>query len=74
MQENRKKYTNGEVTIVWDPSLCTHSGNCVRGLPRVFDVKRKPWIILDSASTEELVNQVGKCPSGALTCYMNEKK
>ena len=37
-----KRYSNGEITVVWQPSLCVHSGICARGLPKVFDPKRRP--------------------------------
>lgn len=69
-----KEYDNGEVVITWQPEKCTHSGRCVRGLPAVFDPKKKPWIEIGNASSEELVNQVKKCPSGALGCYFKEKE
>ena len=62
-----KHYSNGEVTIVWESGKCIHSGNCVRGLPSVFRAGKTPWIDPLGASTEEIVNQVQKCPSGALT-------
>lgn len=67
-----KEYTNGEVTIVWKPNLCQHSANCVRGLPGVFDSSKKPWINAQGATTQEIVDQVAKCPSGALSSYMNK--
>ena len=66
-----KEYTNGEVTIVWQPELCIHAANCVKGLPGVFDPKARPWINAEGASTEAIVEQVKKCPSGALSFYMN---
>ena len=62
-----KRYSNGEVTVVWKPGLCVHSGICVRGLPQVFDPRRRPWIDLQPASSDEIVAQVGRCPSGALS-------
>ena len=65
------KYSNGEVTIVWKPDLCIHSGNCVRGLSDVFKPRQKPWINADGASTEKIIDQVKKCPSGALSYFMN---
>ena len=68
-----KEYSNGVVTIVWKNALCKHSGNCVRGLPSVFDSKSSPWINANGATTEEIINQVKKCPSGALSYYMNDK-
>jgi len=72
MKNITKKYSNGEVTIVWKPNVCMHSGVCFRGLPQVFDPRRRPWIIADSASTNEIIEQVKKCPSGALSFYMNK--
>ncbi|MCB0448025.1 MAG: (4Fe-4S)-binding protein [Gelidibacter sp.] len=66
-----KEYSNGEVTIVWKPDLCIHSGICVKGLGDVFKPKEKPWIKIDAAGTQDLINQVKACPSGALGYYMN---
>jgi uncharacterized Fe-S cluster protein YjdI len=67
-------YTNGEVTIVWQPKLCQHSANCVRGLPSVFNSREKPWIKPDGATTEQIIEQVKKCPSGALSFFLNAEK
>ncbi len=72
--EAKVEYSNGEVTIVWKPYLCRHSGICVRGLPDVFKPAEKPWIKIDAATTSALVEQVKKCPSGALSYYMNADK
>ncbi|MBC8045878.1 MAG: (4Fe-4S)-binding protein [Fimbriimonadaceae bacterium] len=69
MPVEKLHYTNGEVTIVWQPKLCIHSGNCVRGLPRVFNNRTRPWINAEEASTIEIVEQVNKCPSGALSFF-----
>jgi uncharacterized Fe-S cluster protein YjdI len=46
----------------------------VRGLPQVFNAKENPWIKPENASTQELIEQVKKCPSGALSYFMNEGK
>jgi uncharacterized Fe-S cluster protein YjdI len=62
-----KRYSNGEVTVVWRPDLCQHSGNCFRGLPAVFDPRRHPWIELKHADTATITDQVERCPSGALS-------
>ncbi|HVV55294.1 MAG TPA: (4Fe-4S)-binding protein [Mucilaginibacter sp.] len=74
MEDIIKKYDNGEVTVIWQPHLCAHSGNCVRGLPSVFDNKVKPWININGAGTESIIGQVRQCPSGALSFVMNEKQ
>ncbi|HEY0866168.1 MAG TPA: (4Fe-4S)-binding protein [Fimbriimonas sp.] len=68
MEEPTIRYSNGEVTVLWKPHRCIHSGNCVRGLPAVFDVRRRPWVDAHAASTDEIVQQVSRCPSGALSC------
>ena len=69
-----KKYTNGEVTVVWKPDLCIHSENCFHGLPQVFDPRNKPWVNVQGASTETIVQQIKKCPSGALSYFLDEEK
>ncbi|NNE16526.1 MAG: (4Fe-4S)-binding protein [Saprospiraceae bacterium] len=68
----KKEYTNGEITIVWRPNKCIHAGECVRSLPNVYKPKEKPWIQMENATSEELKAQVNKCPSGALSFYINE--
>jgi uncharacterized Fe-S cluster protein YjdI len=72
MKELTKEYTNGEVTIVWKNALCSHSANCVRGLPEVFNSRVQPWIKPESSSTDKIIEQVKKCPSGALSYYLND--
>lgn len=72
--ESSKEYSNGEVTIVWKPELCIHSASCVKGLPSVFQPKEKPWIKENGASTEKIINQIKKCPSGALSFYLTKEK
>lgn len=62
-----KEYSNGEITILWKPELCTHSGVCVRTLPKVYNPKDRPWIKIENGTSEELINQVAICPSGALS-------
>ncbi len=61
-----KKYTHGEITIVWDAELCEHSGTCFRNLPQVFDLRVNPWIRPDNADSQAIVDIVRRCPSGAL--------
>ena len=68
-----KNYSNGEVTIVWQPSKCIHSAICFRGLSQVFDPRKRPWVTLENGQTEEIITQVKACPSAALTYFMNDK-
>lgn len=62
-------YGSAEVTVTFEPALCIHSGNCVRGLPAVFDVRRKRWVRPEAASAIEVQAQIGRCPTGALKWY-----
>ncbi len=62
-----KEYSNGEVTVVWKPSLCIHSEKCWRGLPSVFQPKSRPWIQPEGTDAEAIMEQIQKCPSGALS-------
>jgi uncharacterized Fe-S cluster protein YjdI len=74
MKDEKKMYTNGEVTIVWQADLCIHSKNCwnsANGLPSVFNPRERPWVKPHAATTTDIINQVIKCPSGALTYYLN---
>lgn len=61
------KYTNGDITVLWKPDVCRHSGRCVTQLPGVFDIHKHPWVNMQGASSEEIIAQVNKCPTGALS-------
>ena len=65
------EYSNGEITIKWQPKLCQHAGICVKSLPQVYKPKESPWIQIENASTEELQKQISNCPSGALSFTIN---
>lgn len=69
-----KKYSNGEVSVVWEPEKCTHACSCWMELPEVFDPKKRPWININGADTERIIKQVERCPSGALTYYTIQDK
>lgn len=73
MKNVTKQYTNGEVTIVWKNEQCIHSKICWTGLRSVFNPSERPWIKPDGADTNTIVEQVKKCPSGALSYFMNNE-
>jgi uncharacterized Fe-S cluster protein YjdI len=77
MKDITKKYSNGEITIVWKPSVCIHSTLCWKGetgLMEVFNPMIKPWIQPENADTEAIVKRVNNCPSGALSFYYNAEE
>ena len=47
-------------------AMCQHSGNCVRGSAKLFNLKRKPWIIPDEVDVATVIKVIDTCPSGAL--------
>ena len=74
MKNITKKYSNDDITVVWKPGICIHAGFCAGQLREVFDPKKRPWINMEGATTERIVEQVKKCPSGALSFYYNDEK
>lgn len=65
-EEKIRKYSNGRVTVGWKPEKCIHSTKCWKNLPEVFKPGQKPWINIDGAEDEKIVERVNGCPSGAL--------
>lgn len=61
-----KQYVGESIDVYYDVSLCVHAAECVRGLPEVFDTKRKPWILPDGAEAPYVATVIERCPSGAL--------
>lgn len=59
-------YEGNGITVTFDPTICTHSARCVRGLPGVFDTSRRKWIDVNAADADAIAAQVARCPSGAL--------
>ena len=58
MADESKEYSNGEITIIWQPGKCIHSGVCIRTLPRVYNPRARPWIKIENATSEQLMDQV----------------
>ena len=65
--ETIKEYPKDNLTIIWQPKKCIHSGVCVKTLPKVYDPKAKPWIRPENPSAADLKDQIAACPSGALS-------
>jgi uncharacterized Fe-S cluster protein YjdI len=68
----KKEYTLGDLTVLWQPDLCIHSGECVRRLPNVFRPKERPWVKMEGSDEQTIREVVSHCPSHALTIMEKE--
>ncbi len=67
-----KYYSNDDITVVWQPDLCNHNGNCWKTLNQVFDPSKRPWVNMQGADTETIIEVVEQCPTKALTWKARE--
>ena len=62
----RRAYETEQIRVHWDSSRCIHTGICLRKLPQVFDVRRRPWVDVNAADADAIADAVERCPTGAL--------
>lgn len=65
--EPTRVYEKPDVRVEWRPELCVHCGICIQELPEVFNLDSRPWVDIEGATAERIVQQVERCPSGALS-------
>jgi uncharacterized Fe-S cluster protein YjdI len=46
---HQRTYETDAIRVHWDSSRCIHTGICLRTLPSVFDLRRRPWVDLRGA-------------------------
>ena len=73
METNANQFSNNDITIIYEPSVCINAGRCAKELSDVFRTSVIPWIDLDGAPTQRIIEQIKKCPSGALK-FLRRKK
>ncbi|PQB04534.1 (4Fe-4S)-binding protein [Aureitalea marina] len=66
MEDAKNVYSNSEIKVTYHPGKCIHSGKCYQGLSEVFRSSVIPWVKLDAAESDHIIEQIRKCPSGAL--------
>ena len=65
--QNVHTYPGHDIAVVWKPEICKHAARCATQLPQVFNPSAKPWVNMDGATSEEIKEQVARCPTGALS-------
>lgn len=68
-----RRYKNNDITVYWKPDACVHASYCYRELIEVFDPGRRPWVDMDGATTERIIEVVNMCPTEALTWKWNNE-
>lgn len=66
MKSQVRHYRGNRASVTFDAPRCIHAEVCVRGMPAVFDVSRRPWILPDEGDPKRLERVVIGCPTGAL--------
>jgi CDGSH-type Zn-finger protein len=66
-KDKRRDYPGKEITVHDNRRICSHAAECVNNLSSVFKLGSRPWINPDASKTNEIIDVVRKCPSGALS-------
>ena len=65
--DERRDYEGEKIVVHDNRGICAHAGRCTDGLPSVFRLQQEPWIDLKGAPTQDVIETIRKCPSGALS-------
>ncbi len=66
MPEKTHDYRGDRIVVRYALKRCIHAAECVRGLPAVFDPRRRPWIDAKLAGADAIAKVITRCPTGAL--------
>lgn len=66
MDQKILSYEGDEIKVSYDIKRCIHAKECVKGLRKVFDPEKRPWIQPGEATAEQIIDVVERCPTGAL--------
>ncbi|MDZ7773390.1 MAG: CDGSH iron-sulfur domain-containing protein [Balneolaceae bacterium] len=66
MKSKIHNYKSEELQVHYDVARCIHAAECVKGLRKVFDPKKRPWIQPEQAEARRIASIVTRCPTGAL--------
>lgn len=69
----RREYSGSGLKVSFDASLCIHVAECLRLMPETFDLRARPWINLENADAQKVIDTVRNCPSGALRYEVDDE-
>ncbi len=67
IQRRVKDYIGEEITVHDDRGICSHAEYCIKSLPNVFRIKKRPWIYPNAGDPVQIEAVSKLCPSGALS-------
>lgn len=73
IEKGYRQYRGEGIDVYFNKNICIHAGVCTQTLPKVFDVKRKPWILPDASVPQRVAQMIRCCPSGALKFILKEE-
>ena len=74
METSKNVFSNNDITVTFKPCVCIHAEKCAKELSEVFRTSVIPWIHLDGCETKRIIEQINRCPSGALKYNLNSNK
>ncbi|MFD2824162.1 (4Fe-4S)-binding protein [Lacinutrix iliipiscaria] len=75
MEIQTNVFSNEDITVTFNPKICINAERCAKELSEVFRTTVIPWINLDGVNdNRKIINQIKKCPSGALQYCHNKKE
>lgn len=66
MSKRIRRYKSKNIDVTYDTGRCIHVAACIRGLPAVFDTRKRPWVQPAQSDADAVADVVMRCPTGAL--------
>jgi uncharacterized Fe-S cluster protein YjdI len=55
MKINAREFSNNDITVTYDPCLCTQSETCAKQLSNVFRNSVIPWVDIKGATAGKII-------------------